>query len=158
MLAHNGTHAFKKAFIFHTPTHTFTLSDPRALWQHLQMHRCISSLKKKKQHSETITAHARRNVQWHKSSMGEMNSFQMLKTVTYVETEPGKQVGRLGDGKVWWIDRLAHRYSIRRAGRYEEMKHYLWTHPFIFPLSSNAQRKVKPPYTHSQTQKSSVGI
>lgn len=49
--------------------------------------------------------------------MGEMNSFQMLKTVTYVETEPGKQVGRLGDGKVWWIDRLAHRYSIKTDGQ-----------------------------------------
>lgn len=59
--------------------------------------------------------------------MGEMNSFQMLKTVTSVETEPGKQMGRLGDRQVWWIDRLAYRYlsKDREAGRYEEMKHYL---------------------------------
>lgn len=32
---HNGIHAFRMAFIFHTPTHALTFNNPHALWPHL---------------------------------------------------------------------------------------------------------------------------
>lgn len=143
------TYLHTTAFM-HSKWHSF-FTRPPAHWLWVTLMHCDNTCANAALHSRpqktawwnngTTTAHKRVNAKWHKFSADELNSLQLPKTETSAEAEPGKQVGRPGD-------RLAHRYHIR--GRHVEMKHYLWTCPFIFPLSCNAQRKVNilPPHTH----------